>query len=179
MTIILVHGYFGSPENCWFPWLRRELESRGHTLVAPAMPTPAFPVRNEWLAVIAKSVVDPSSTVLVGHSLGCLAILSYLSTYVGTPFPCVVLAAGFARPFLLNPLLSSWFPEPLNLQSIRLKVMRWTCIHSTNDVVVPYAEGQWLAEQLGATLVTEHLGHLTKRSGAAELPSVLSAILDT
>lgn len=177
MTVVLIHGYLGFPDNCWFPWLRRELEARGYRVVAPAMPDPAFPLRSAWHAMIEQSVVDPGSTVLVGHSLGCVAIMSYLSSYDGPPFPGTVLAAGFGRDFLRGNRLIHWFDEPLDFERIRKNARRVTCIHSTNDLLVPYAEGVWLSEQLGAELVTENLGHLTKRSGAAELPSALRAIL--
>ena len=28
--VVIVHGWGGTPEEGWFPWLRRELEERGH-----------------------------------------------------------------------------------------------------------------------------------------------------
>lgn len=179
MTVLLVHGYLGFPDNCWFPWLRRELESRGHDVVAPAMPNPELPERLGWKMTIERSVEEPSSTILVGHSLGCLAILHVLQEYQGPPFAHVVLAAGFGRDFLHTNRLTHWFDVPLDFAHIASKAKRWTSVHSVNDRLVPFAEGEWLAAQLGAERIVENKGHLTKREGAGELPSLLHAILPT
>lgn len=179
MTVILIHGYLGFPDNCWFPWLRRELEARGHDVIIPAMPNPELPERLGWQMTIARVVKDPASTILIGHSLGCLAILHFLREHHGAPFPHVVLAAGFGRDFLRSNALTHWFDEKLDFSEIAKKAMRWTSIHSTNDLLVPFAEGEWLAKQLGARLIVEHKGHLRKREGAGELPSILNALNET
>jgi len=38
MNIVLVHGWLSSPDQHWFPWLKRELEGRGFHVIAPPMP---------------------------------------------------------------------------------------------------------------------------------------------
>jgi predicted alpha/beta hydrolase family esterase len=176
-TIILVHGYLGYPENCFFPWLQSRLESKGHDVIIPAMPNPAFPEKETWVKTIRQVVTDPKKTILVGHSLGCVAILQYLMEYRGSQFPQVILTAGFGRDFLSLGKISDWFDEKLDFTVLKKKALKWTCVHSTNDLLVPFREGEWLASQLGAKLIIEKKGHLTKREGAAQLPSLLKAIV--
>jgi hypothetical protein len=177
--VILIHGYLGFPQNCWFPWLKRELEARGFEVIAPAMPNPSLPDRNAWQGLVKKTVTDPAQTILVGHSLGSAVILHYLQEYEGPQFPHVILTAGFGRDFLHFAKLKHWFETPLDFKRIRKQAKKWTSIHSKNDPLVPFAEGEWLAEKIGSKFILENKGHLTKAEGACQLPSVLKEILET
>ncbi len=182
MQAVLVHGYKGFPENNWFPWLRRELEARGWTIHAPQLPLAAWPRRPAWIPALVDVLrpLDPSQTVLIGHSLGCVSILYALETLrPSTPFAAGVLCAGFGRDFRKTDRLVHWFTPPPDLAAIRPFVRRWTCVHSSDDPIVPFAEGEWLAGQLGADLVRlEGKGHLMKKiDGVTELPEALEAAL--
>jgi hypothetical protein len=175
MTVILVHGLLGHPKNAWFPWLIGELESRGFDVKSLKMPNPAVPVRSEWVRTLREAIVDPTDTILVGHSLGCPTILNAVADFPDGSFPRIVLVAGFGRPF--TKVLEPWFSAPLDFDVIRAKAKRWAVIHSTNDAVVPYAEGVWLSEQLKAGLVTKRNGHFRVHEGGRHLPEVLDAIV--
>lgn len=41
--VFLIHGWEGYPEEGWRPWLKKELEQRGFTVIVPAMPDTATP----------------------------------------------------------------------------------------------------------------------------------------
>ncbi len=177
MNIVLVHGFHGHPNNFWFPWLRRELEARGHQVTAPIFPHPLFPKREEWQRVVEGTLSDPAHTMFVGHSLGCAAILHALREYQGPIIPGVILVAGFGRDFLGMMRWMSWFDVSLDFSMIRHTAKSWTCIHSVNDPLVPFTEGEWLAEQLGAQLIVDHQGHFNQRGHNIQLPVVLEAII--
>ncbi|MFH1620828.1 MAG: alpha/beta fold hydrolase [Patescibacteria group bacterium] len=176
MKVIMVHGYLGFPQNCWFPWLQKELKKKKISSMALTMPDPAFPDRYAWQETLGKAIKDPAHTILVGHSLGTATILHYLQEYNGPPFAHVILAAGFGRDFMFFAKVKHWFNEPLDFAEIKKKSKKWTSIHSTNDPLVPFKEGKWLSKKIGSDFIVENKGHLTKREGACELPSVLKAI---
>ncbi len=186
MRAILVHGLMGHADNCWFPWMKRELEKAGIPAKSIDLPQPAFPVREDWVKTLTQAVDEPADTILVGHSLGCPTILHYLQEYRGTDrFPQAVLVAGFGRRFLhervshLQQRLLHWLEQPLDFADIRRKCKKFTCLASTDDPLVPYAESVWLAEQLDAELVTEKKQHFVSIGGhgVTELPSALEAVL--
>ena len=179
MNIVLVHGWLSSPDQHWFPWLRRELEGRGFNVIAPAMPNPARPEKRAWVemlkGVLAK--LDPQQTILVGHSLGVPTILYCLQDHDGPPYLKVVLTSGFARTIPMLDRVVDNYDMRLNLARIIPKAESWTCIHADNDPLVPFKEGQWLAKKLGADFILEKgRGHLTQYRGVVKLPSALGSI---
>ncbi|MBU0540061.1 alpha/beta fold hydrolase [Patescibacteria group bacterium] len=176
MQVILIHGYLGFPENNWFPWLKTELLSRGYEVTIPSMPNPALPVEEEWVEKLKTLIHDPESTILVGHSLGCAAILHYLQNYKDPQFQGIVLVAGFGREFLKLEKFFGWFKQPLDFSKIKKAAKKWICIHSKNDRLVPFAEGEWLSKKIGAEFVVQNNGHFLKQEGVIELPAVLEAI---
>jgi uncharacterized protein len=86
--LAIVHRWGGSPGADWYPWLRDELcrlEPAPFDEVAiPAMPEPERPDPKAWVPAVARWLgEDPSElrqTVLVGHSVGCQAVVRALAT---------------------------------------------------------------------------------------------------
>lgn len=78
--VFIIHGFAGSPNGGWRPWLMGELEKRDVYACAFPMPTPENPICNEWVEEISRHVERNSEDeiYLVGHSLGVPAILRYL-----------------------------------------------------------------------------------------------------
>jgi predicted alpha/beta hydrolase family esterase len=178
MHIILVHGWKGGSDFGWFPWLRRELASAGHMVDALVLPRPIWPDRLTWVDYISHAIQGPD-TILVGHSLGCPSILLALQEYEGDPVFRTVLVSGFARPFPF-PLVNAWFGDAkIDMDSVRRKSRSWAVLHTKTDLLVPFREGEWMAERLGVSLteVMSHGGHLAPEDGALEVPEILSAVL--
>lgn len=176
MHAVLIHGWKGWSTYAWFPWLRRELESRGIQTTVPEMPNPIFPRRDRWVETIQEVIPGPD-TIIIAHSLGCAATLFALESYDGPPLAGVVCVAGFGRNFHI-PGLEFWFDRPIRFADLRHRVRAWEVLHSENDFLVPFAEGVWLAEQLQTTVVTlPPLGHLSHPEGVFEAPPVLEAVL--
>ena len=77
--IIIVHGWGGSPDACWLPWLKEELESRNFKVIIPEMPNTDEPKIEEWVPFLKKySEKADKDTFFVGGSIGCQTIMRVL-----------------------------------------------------------------------------------------------------
>ena len=168
-----------TPNQHWFPWLEHELKGRGYKVIAPSMPHAVRPQKRQWVAKL-KAVLaglDPTETILVGHSLGVPTILYCLQDHAGSKYLKAVMVSGFARKIPLLEKVCIGYDMRLDLARIKPKCESWTCIHADNDPFVPFEEGRWMAKRLGADLIVENgRGHLTQYRGAVKLPSALGSI---
>src|SRR3989344_7400211 len=94
-TVMIVHGVEGhpEPEENWFPWLKKELETLGCNVLVPQFPTPEGQTLANWMEVF-ESYRKKLGTdgILVGHSLGVPFILNILEKH---PAHAAFLVAGF------------------------------------------------------------------------------------
>lgn len=122
--IFIVHGWEATPESDWFPWLRRELEKRGFTVLVPAMPDPIHPKKEAWVPQLEKTAGIPDrNCYFVGHSLGCITILRYLETLQKSQVAGgAVLVGGFGTDLEYADYkgeVSSFFSTPLDWGKIK------------------------------------------------------------
>jgi len=181
--VYIIHGWEGTPEGGWKPWLASELEARGFEVFIPAMPNTTHPKREEWIEHLAKVVsTADENCYFVGHSLGCITILRYLeslpeSAKVGG----VILVAGFAMN-LPNSDFSEIHPftnDPLDWEKLKLVCPKYVAIHSDNDPYVPIENGEIFRDKLGADLIIEPgMMHFSGDDGVTKLPIALEAILN-
>lgn len=69
--VFIIHGFEGSPNGGWRPWLMLELEKKDVYACALAMPHPENPLCSEWVQEIERHVIQnkEDDIYLVGHSL--------------------------------------------------------------------------------------------------------------
>jgi leucyl-tRNA synthetase/predicted alpha/beta hydrolase family esterase len=74
--VLLIHGFEGSAETNWFPWMKTELESRGFEVFAPTMSTAKHPKLKDWMQELKPFIEQMGEDdIIVGHSLGSKAAL--------------------------------------------------------------------------------------------------------
>lgn len=79
--VIIVNGWGGSPEGDWIPWIKNELTRKGYEVRAPEMPDTENPKVKSWLNKLTDTIETPRpDDVLIGHSIGTLALINYLQT---------------------------------------------------------------------------------------------------
>lgn len=178
--VFMVHGFEGSPNGGWRPWLLGELDKKDIYACSIAMPRPEVPVCSEWVAEI-KHNVERNSTdeiYLVGHSLGVPAILRYIEKTSVKNIKGIVLASGPANK-TDNEKINSFFETPFDFPLIRSKIQHSTVIQGDNDPLVPMSDAEILAKELNGKLFIVHNGgHLGGWHGIYTLQDALYALLE-
>ncbi len=151
---IIVHCWEGYPDYCWYPRTKKELEGMGFEVSVPEMPEAETPKLSLWLPKLKEIAGKPDRDLyLIGHSIGCAAIMRYLESLgreekVGG----VVFVAGFTDDLGYKEL-KNFFETPLDFEKIKSKAGYFTAIYSNDDPYVPVKQAGVLKEKLGAELI--------------------------
>ena len=179
MKFVLLHGWEGSPELNWFPWLKEELEKLGHEAKVPLLPNSNSPKMDEWLSFLNNFLDEEKEPiVMVGHSLGAVLILRYLEQQRKKPLVKIaILVAGGLENRRLIPELTNFFTKPFDFSKIRSSSEKFVSISGTDD---PFTSGE-VSKRLANSLGTERIwvengGHLAEEWGYTKLPILLSTI---
>ncbi|MEK7091128.1 MAG: alpha/beta hydrolase [Patescibacteria group bacterium] len=184
MKFIILHGTLGSPEGNWFPWLAGELEKLGHTTVRPQLPTPKGQNPDNWVKAITEIVNSlggpDNQTVLVAHSMSCLATCHYLAT-INKQVRACFFVSGFANKLPLQepyPTLNDPFSDkPIDWDKVRQNCGKFVCLAGDNDPYVPLDIARDFAEKLSAEfIVIPGGGHLSTKAGFTQFPQLLENI---
>ena len=176
--VFIIHGFQGSPNGGWRPWLMTELEKINIYACALAMPDPNNPIPAEWVEEIARHVEGNKrdQIYLVGHSLGVPAILRYLETTKAKNVKGIILVSGPVFK-TSKKKVAAFLKKPFNFKKIKSKVQKIVVIHGDNDRNVSFDQGETLAKELQAKLiVVKNGGHLNGSSGWTTLPVCLDAL---
>ena len=77
---IILHGSFSVVDGNWFPWLRKQLESKGKNVIVPQMPIGVGKQNfDNWSAEFDKLDIDENTTI-IAHSIGPIFVCKYLIT---------------------------------------------------------------------------------------------------
>lgn len=182
LRVLIVPRWGATPSDDWYPWMEAELaaSSTFGPVVVGAMPAPEEPTIEAWTSrlteLAGEDPVTLAHTVLLGHSVGCQAILHYLDRL---PTSCRVkgtmLVAGWWWVDEPWESIEPWLRARLDLDGIRERAGRVGVLLSdddpfTSDVVAN--REQW-EQRLGATVeVVGSAAHFNH----PEEPRVLSAL---
>ena len=176
--VFLIHGFEGSPNGGWRPWLMGKLEKRDVYACALSMPAPEAPQCAAWIEEIWHAVAQSQNRdeiSLVGHSLGGPAVLRYLETAPKAIAGAILVSSPSERND--NPKIDSFMLPPFDLAALKSKAGKWVVIHGDDDPFVPTSNAKALASGLGAELIWVPGGkHLNGSAGFTELPQVLEAL---
>lgn len=185
--VFIFHGWDGYPEEGWFPWLKKELESRGFEVVVPQFPHPEEPRIESWVSKVRETVgVPDKDTYLIGHSMGCQAIIRFLEKLPeGVDIGGAVFVAGFLKQLtnlesdeLVRDVVREWLSAPIDLKKVKSHLKKSIAIFSDNDPYVPVDNRAEFEEKLGSKIIIEHgKGHFSGSTGTVECPPALRAIL--
>jgi uncharacterized protein len=186
--VFVIHGWEGSPQNEWFPWIKKELKQKGFEVTVPVMPDSNNPRIYNWVPKIAEVVGKADiDTYFIGHSMGCQAIARYLETLpddikVGG----VVFVAGFFKRLtgleddpVVQETDKHWLETPINLDNVGSHINKSVAIFSDDDPFVPLDNQDDFRDKLGSEIVIEHkMSHFNQAAGIKEVPVVLEKLME-
>ncbi len=176
---INLHGFTGSGQKNFFPWLKKELEAKGHEVITPELPdTNEGNVEKQVQYVIDNYTFD-SDTVVLGHSLGSVVALKILER-INTPIKRLVLAAGFAQPGFLDherpfEKTTKW---EFDFEKIKKNVREVVLLRAENDSAVPRERMEYIQQKIGGNIVdfTAEQDHITGDKEPTVLKNILPGI---
>lgn len=187
--VYIVHGWDGSPEEPMLQWLKVNLEKEGCKVEVPAMPEPTVPKIEAWIGKLKEVIRPDPDTVLVGHSVGCQAVLRYLETL---PERDKIAGLVLVAPWMeldaetikeegeeVVEIARPWMETPIDFEKVKLHLLgQAVAIFSDDDPFVPLSQKDLFEKELGAKIFVEHSkGHFSPADNISELPVVIEAIL--
>lgn len=177
--VFIIHGYDATPNDNWFPWLKKQLEEKGFKVATPQMPEANHPTLDKWLSHLQKLVGKCNeNTFFVGHSLGTITILKFFEALPeDQKAGGAVLVGAFSESLNFKPL-NTFTEKSLDYEKVKKSVNRIITIHSADDSSVPYKFSEIIRDKLNAELITlKGAGHINWKNGYFELPQALDGIL--
>lgn len=176
---VLLHGYKSSPDLNFHPWLKNELEKRGHTVEVPALPNSNDPNIEEQVQFVLENVRFTEKTILIGHSLGSVVALKALERS-GTSIQKLVLVAGFQDSDIKvergNRNYFKSFDWVFDFEKLRRLSRQIVILRDVQDEVVPSSQADKLQRSLGGQIVDFQA--VLSHAVAKEEPEVLRAALE-
>jgi len=153
-TYVFVHGFGGGPDKHFFPWLKKELERGGHTVVALELPNTKNPNIEEQIGFLKNEVQFDENTVVVAHSLGSVVALKTIEL-LKKRIHKLVLIGGFVdteiehseRDFLKT------FNWKFDYEKIKEHIQQIVILQDENDDSVPFTQAEKIQRNLGGSLV--------------------------
>lgn len=140
--LIVIPRWGGTPDSDWYPWAKRELAAAKPAPFDPVifadMPHPELPTIAAWVNRVQSLLgSDPdlnANTVLVGHSVGCQAIMRALA---GRPAGVRVaglffVAAWFSVDAPWEPIMP-WIETPIDTGKVREAADKIVVVISDDD----------------------------------------------
>ena len=176
--VFIIHGFEGSPNGGWRPWLMTELGKQEVYACALSMPTPENPICKEWIDEISRHIQRNSKDeiYLVAHSLGVTAILRYLESIQAKSILGAVLVSGPSKNND-NSKINNFLDKNFNFEKIKSNCKQFSIIHGDNDSIVTLDNAKFLSQQLNCNLiVVPDGGRLNGSAGWFKLQQCLEAL---
>lgn len=181
MNFLIIHGVYANPSSNWFPWLKKELESKSYEVLVPKFPTPFDQSLESWMRIIARFEYKINEeTVLIGHSLGAAFILNYLEQ-TSKKIKATFLVAGFHKPLGIqhDEINKTFINKEFDWDKIKNNCKKFFVIASDNDEYISLDISRELAQNLDVELKIIHKGgHLNKEAGYDNFPLLLERIYE-
>jgi len=166
--LYLIHGWGGSINSePWFNWLDKKFEKRNLEMnlemIIPQMPDTNSPKIDEWIKKLNEIVDLDSQTYFVAHSIGCQAVIRFLSQ---VKEDMDISGIVFVAPWIKldeksieeeGPesvaVVESWISRPIDYENTRKFCSRVLSIFSDNDPYVPLSNVDIFRKELNSEII--------------------------
>lgn len=150
--VLIIHGWESNSREHWFWEEKERLEKLDYEVVVPDMPNTLYPNKEEWVKVIQDFNPDENS-ILIGHSLGGVAILRYLETVNNKVGKCIFIATPIRKLGPGYEGTENFLEGDFNWEKIKGNAEKLVVFNQTEDLAVPLQHGKDLANFTDAELV--------------------------
>lgn len=178
--IVFIHGYTSSSGSDFYPRLSKMLFNAGIDFIIPDLPGGKNPHSEIWMREIADSLKgNTKPLIFVGHSLGTRAVLLYLEQFklhIEKAFLIAAFANDLANAARREGLAyPDFFTHKINLDIVKQLSREYYVVHSMDDPSIAYSQGEQIAGQLNAKLLTfSDKGHFYKPENADTIFNILA-----
>jgi hypothetical protein len=169
MQLVIVPRWGGTRASDFYPWLIEQLPEM-QARVVDLLPEPNAPEPAPTVDNLCRAIVDPTSTILLAHSVGCRAALE-ATRRLDAPLRALLCVAGWFHIDEPWPSILPWLDEDLGAEP---RVGALSAIISDNDpFTADHAATRARFERLGAEVtLVPGARHFNER----EEPAVLQAL---
>lgn len=161
MKFVILHGTSATSADNWFPWLKGELESRGHEVWAPDLPDADKPDVTTYNKFLLSSGYDFSDAVVIGHSSGAIEINGLLQELPEDVVLNTAILVGVFKGDLDWDSLKA-MDIPYSYERIKKHARTFIVVHSEDDPYCPFDDAKDVAKQLDAEFISfKDLGHFS------------------
>jgi predicted alpha/beta hydrolase family esterase len=199
MTFVFIHGSFSTPDDAWFPWLKKELEKYGHKVISPQFPVDKWsdvgnlktsdykPTQNlnGWFMVfdkIYKENLKNDSLFFVTHSIGPLFTLEVAEKYSIKIDHAVFIAPFFeiyGKSEIVEKANATFYKKDFNFEKLQKLISDSTVLYSDDDPYVDEKKAIDFAKKMNSkTIRLSGLGHMGIESNLKKFPQLLKIILE-
>lgn len=162
-NFVILHGYTGSNQTNFIPWLKAELEQRGAKVQAPQLPNTDNPTEVEQVQYVLDHVQFDENTVLIGHSLGGLVAMRVLEKLPHKIHHLMLVAPAVLRQFYQGSddidtktgerkRFIDHFSYDFDFSKISSQAVHKTILQDNNDSESRKPSMRYIADNIGATL---------------------------
>lgn len=199
MKYLILPGSFGSKDSNWFPWLKKELESRRHDVLLPQMPvdneekafkefntTGKWKAKNQslknWIKKYEDNIkpwINNEDFIFIGHSLSPLFLLHLIEKFDLKVKAGILVSPFFERipidgPYDIANL--TFYKKNFDWKKIRNNIKKRFVIHGDNDPFINPEISQNAIKNISAEeIIINNGGHLgSERKEFQEIIGLLS-----
>jgi uncharacterized protein len=136
--VVLAPRWGGTPSHDFYPWLRTELDALGVELFALHLPDPATPTIEAWVPAVRAAIDDALKTpgplpIVVGHSVGCQAVMRALAGFDRPAASACLLVAAWWSVDEPWPSIRPWIDTSFDHARARAAASRFSVLLSDDD----------------------------------------------